>query len=350
MAFTQRTSWCVRYGDAELNDSFDSLSFTDRADGGWSMAHHVTKPLGKRAEAWINKFSALIASGRDIEFTITDTSRTVNLPTQKHIIVGSRIFRRRSGLKFEFVTVEQRAKMLITPLMKHFEGEVSAIARKVIEESGLKAGTIESTQSPEEFKILHSPGWSAHEFINRHLVKRAVNKKGFGGFCLFSSNGDEVSFCTPGTVRSVIRPDPDQVDDSVEGTSVLSYAQEGGEQTGYGFDPAELMLLTSAGGEAPGKERGKGTLSEAESKALTVGLSQDAVKALAGVSASFAAWRRGYTTITLFGDANCGGKMPLKMVLSPQFFPEAKNAVAVARTHTVRAGSYKCSHYAVAST
>lgn len=350
MAFSQKTSWYVQYGKSVLDDSFDSISFMDRADGGWSLASHVSKPLGRNADVWIDRFSEILRAGGELKFKISDTAKSVALPVQNHIIVGSRIRRRKTTLRFEFVSVEKRALMLSKPLMKHYEGEVAEIASKVITESGLKLGLVEGTKSPEEFKVLHCPGWSAHEFVNRHLVKRAVNNKGDGGYCLFSSNGDQVSFCTPRSIRSTISPDVDQVIDSVESSAVLSFAEGGGKETALGFDFESLEPLVSSGGSTPGKEFGETPLSGTESKGIYAALKGDALNIFASTSNAFAAWRRGYTMVTLFGDRNCGVDLPAKINLSQQFFPEAQGMVAVARLHSIRKGNFTCCHFAVPST
>jgi len=350
MAFQQKTSWCVRYKDDALSDSFESLRFVDRADGDWSMAWHVSKPMGQQSEAWLANYSQLIKAGGEIEFSIKDTALSVTLPTQRHIVIGSRIRRRKTTMRFEFVTIEKRAVMLASSLMKHYEGEVSETASRVIQESGMTPGTIETTQTPDEFRILHCPGWSAHEFIRRHLTKRAVNSRGEGGYCLFSSNGDEVSFCTPRTVRDSIRPDYDQVVDSVEGSATLSFAEGGGEETSLGFDPEKLELLTSPGGLAAGEERGRTPLSESKSREVRACLKQEALKVFASTSNSFASWRRSYVVVNLFGDANCGVKMPVRITMDQKFYPEAANVIAVVRVHEVKKGCYTCAHFALPST
>ncbi len=350
MAFQQKTSWCVLYKDAALSDSFESLRFVDRADGDWSMAWHVSKPMGKQSEGWLDNYSQLIKAGGEIEFKISDTAQSVALPPQKHIVVGSRIRRRKTTMRFEFVTIEKRAIMLASSLMKHYEGEISEIASQVIHESGLTPGVVESTSSPDEFRILHCPGWSAHEFIDRHLVKRAVNQRGEGGYCLFSSNGDEVSFCTPRTVRGNLQPDSDQVVDSIEGSAMLSFAEGGGETTALGFDPEKLEPMTSPGGLAPGEERGRTPLSQAISRELLAGLKQEALKVFASTSNSFASWKRSYVIVNLFGDVNCGVKLPARLTMDQRFYPEAADVVAVVRVHDIKKGLYSCSHFAVPST
>lgn len=350
MAFQQKTSWCVKYKSDVLSDSFESLRFIDRADGEWSMAWHVSKPMGKQSEAWLTEYSKVIKAGGELEFKIMNTAASVSLPSQHHIIIGSRIRRRKTTMRFEFVTIEKRASMLAKPLMKHYEGEISDIVKKVIQESGLDSGTVEGTRSPDEFKILHCPGWSAHEFIERHLVKRAVNSKGDGGFCLFSSNGKKVSFCTPNTLRGSIRPDSDQVVDSVEGSAVFSFAVGGGEETALGFDPEDLNPIMSQGGSSPGEDRGRSALSETTSKELRACLKQEALKVFSSTSNSFAAWKRSYVIVNLFGDANCGVDLPARMTLDQKFYPEAANVVAVVRVHEVKKGLYTCSHYALPST
>ncbi len=181
-------------------------------------------------------------------------------------------------------------------------------------------------------------------------MKRAVNQRGEGGYCLFSSNGDEVSFCTPRTVRGSLQPDSDQVVDSIEGSATLSFAEGGGDTTALGFDPEKLEPTTSPGGLDPGEERGRTPLSQAISRELMAGLKQEALKVFASTSNSFAAWKRSYVIVNLFGDVNCGVKLPARLTMDQRFYPEAADVVAVVRVHDIKKGLYSCSHFAVPST